>query len=356
MIDDRTPINNLPLPNIANKQTDDIPRIIAALMAIDAFTKATFGLGSVNNTADIDKPVSTAQAAADTATLNSAKAYADAVVTGLWDDRGAFDASSNTFPTTGGSGTAGAIMKGDIWTLNGVALSGPLLGYALGSTVRALSDAPGQTAANWAIGESGLSYAPEDAANKSTAVATDQASDVKYPSVKAVFDWATGLFQTLANKDATGGYAGLTLFKLNLKNTDGSVTSFLTNAATAARTWTLPNYDGTLAVLSDFMTALTGSLKVPVGTTAERDGTPMFGWLRGNVDLSRLEWWNGNAWSAVGSGATGGGADTVFEENSAVMTTSYTITAGKNALLAGPLTINAGVTLTIPTGSRLVIL
>jgi hypothetical protein len=38
----------------------------------------------------------------------------------------------------------------------------------------------------------------EDQANKSTDVATDQASNTKYPSVKAVYDWAVGLFATIA--------------------------------------------------------------------------------------------------------------------------------------------------------------
>ncbi len=45
-------------------------------------------------------------------------------------------------------------------------------------------------------GGSPLPYTPEDVANKSTSVVTDQASNVKYPSVKAVYDWATSLFQT----------------------------------------------------------------------------------------------------------------------------------------------------------------
>jgi hypothetical protein len=41
-----------------------------------------------------------------------------------------------------------------------------------------------------------LTYTPEDASNKSTSVITDQSSDVKYPSVKSVFDWANGAFTT----------------------------------------------------------------------------------------------------------------------------------------------------------------
>ena len=43
-----------------------------------------------------------------------------------------------------------------------------------------------------------LAFTPEDVANKSTSVTTDQASNTKYPSVKAVYDWAVGLFATIA--------------------------------------------------------------------------------------------------------------------------------------------------------------
>jgi len=62
------------------------------------------------------------------------------------------------------------------------------------------------------------------------------------------------------------------------------------------------------------------------------------------------------ATAPIGGGATGGGADTVFVENSQKVTTNYTITSGKNAVSAGPITINSGVTVTIPNGSRWVVL
>lgn len=55
-------------------------------------------------------------------------------------------------------------------------------------------------------------------------------------------------------------------------------------------------------------------------------------------------------------GATGGGSDTIFVENSRVMTTNYTLSTNKSASLVGPLTINSSITLTIPSGERLVIL
>ena len=54
-------------------------------------------------------------------------------------------------------------------------------------------------------------------------------------------------FEVVTNKDATGGYAGLTLFKINFKNVANTITSFFTNTNTAARTYTFQNRDGTIA-------------------------------------------------------------------------------------------------------------
>jgi len=55
------------------------------------------------------------------------------------------------------------------------------------------------------------------------------------------------------------------------------------------------------------------------------------------------------------SGATGGGSDKVIMENGTAITTNYTIGTSFgstcNAGSFGPITINAGVTLTIPSGS-----
>jgi hypothetical protein len=121
-------------------------------------------LSNVNNTSDMDKPVSTAQAAANAVVLASAQSYADSLVIGLLDDRGNYDASGNLFPTTGGSGTSGAIKKGDIWTIS---VAGTLGGHSVtaGDSIRALADAPGQTSASWAIMETNFGYTPLNSAS-----------------------------------------------------------------------------------------------------------------------------------------------------------------------------------------------
>lgn len=52
----------------------------------------------------------------------------------------------------------------------------------------------------------------------------------------------------------------------------------------------------------------------------------------------------------------GGGTDNVFVENDRTVTTSYTLTTGRNASSVGPITTNSGVVVTIPSGARWVIL
>ena len=65
-----------------------------------------------------------------------------------------------------------------------------------------------------------------------------------------------------------------------------------------------------------------------------------------------------------GGGATGGGTDTVFQENKLTVSTNYTIgtniggsgSVGTGASCVGPITVASGVTLTVPANARLVVL
>lgn len=93
------------------------------------------------------------------ATLQQVQSY----VVGLFDDRGNFT-PSGSYPSSGGSGTAGAILKGDIWTISGLGsgVSGTMGTKTVydGDTVRALSDTPGQTNSSWEASENALGYTP----------------------------------------------------------------------------------------------------------------------------------------------------------------------------------------------------
>jgi hypothetical protein len=95
----------------------------------------------------------------------------------------------------------------------------------------------------------------------------------------------------------------------------------------------------------------TGYFDLPVGSTAQRPGTPNLGMIRFNSDLSAYEGYNSAGWLPIGGGAKGGGTDDVFYENSQTITTNYTLTVGKNAMSAGPVTVQTGATVVVPSGS-----
>jgi hypothetical protein len=99
----------------------------------------------------------------------------------------------------------------------------------------------------------------------------------------------------------------------------------------------------------------TGAITIPDGTTAQRPGTPATGDIRFNTSLIQFEGYNGTAWGTIGGGAVGGGSDRTFYENDQTVTTNYTLTTNKNAMTAGPVTINSGVTVTVPSGSNWVV-
>tara|TARA_B100002019_G_scaffold271115_1_gene265249 strand:- start:320 stop:913 length:594 start_codon:yes stop_codon:yes gene_type:complete len=111
-----------------------------------------------------------------------------------------------------------------------------------------------------------------------------------------------------------------------------------------------PTFTGDVVINS------TTALRVPVGTDAQRNAyTASNGDIRYNTTSSTFEGYAGGAWGAIGGGATGAGGDAVFYENSLTVTTSYSITANSGAHCVGPLVINSGQTVTVPSSSHLVI-
>jgi len=99
-------------------------------------------------------------------------------------------------------------------------------------------------------------------------------------------------------------------------------------------------------------TAATGQANMPAGTTAQRTGSPIAGALRFNSTDVSFEGYDGTEWGSIGGGAEDG----VFYENEQAVSSNYTIVSTKNAMTAGPITINDGVTVTIETGGRWVVL
>ena len=99
----------------------------------------------------------------------------------------------------------------------------------------------------------------------------------------------------------------------------------------------------------------TGSLTLPVGTTAQRPSSAAEGMIRRNTTDSAFEGYTGTSWAPLGGGATGGGSDAWVVETDQTVTTSYELGAGKHGTTVSP-TINSGATVTVPSGAILVIL
>jgi len=110
-------------------------------------------------------------------------------------------------------------------------------------------------------------------------------------------------------------------------------------------------------------TSGTGSAVLPSGTDAQRDGSPLAGYIRFNTDADTFEGYDGTAWGAIGgaggglfkgeNGEVGSSAGDIFRINEQTLNTNVTIDADENASATGPLTIASGVTLTVTSGGNL---
>jgi len=100
-------------------------------------------------------------------------------------------------------------------------------------------------------------------------------------------------------------------------------------------------------------TSDTGSSKVAVGTTAQRDGSPATGMFRFNSTTTGFEGYNGSAWGSIGGGASAGGA---IYENLNTISANFTFTSNSNGMSVSPIEIASGVTVTVGSGQRWVIL
>lgn len=152
---------------------------------------------TVDNT-DPNNPIVNAASPDDvTDSLNAAKAYADGLVAGLLDLRGSYNPSSNLYPATGGSGTAGAVLKGDVWIISGNGVLGSKQVTA-GDVIISLIDTPGQNSGNWSTVENNYGYVPENTINKQNSMAVD-GTGLKFPTVDAVVAALLAKQETLVN-------------------------------------------------------------------------------------------------------------------------------------------------------------
>jgi len=158
-------------------------------------------------------------------------------------------------------------------------------------------------------------------------------------------DIATALTGSVASDGQTPMTGNLDMNSQKVVNlANGTVSTDAISLGQLTTAFTNPSFTGT------------GFMLIPKGTTAERPVSPVNGEIRYNTTTSQFEGYQGGAWGQLGGGATGGGGDEVFQENSLIVTTNYTITTGKNAMSVGPITINSGISVTVGADQRWVVL
>jgi hypothetical protein len=163
------------------------------------------------------------------------------------------NAMDNTF-VAGGLGIASATILGGIKVGSGLVIDATGILSSSGSTVNTVAGRS-PTSGNVALVKDDISLGN-----------VDNTSDVSKP-VSTAQSNALALKEIASNKDATGGYAGLTAYKLNLRNAANTITSFFQNSNTVARNYTLPDKDGVIATIAD----ITG-YSVPIATASTLGG------------------------------------------------------------------------------------
>lgn len=337
-------------PNLTQRHT--LPAVpsdtISLINTAQSVTNKTFSLGSNTLTGTLAQ-FNTALSDADFATLAGTETLTNKTISG----------ATNTLSNIGNSSL----------TNNSVTINGSTVALGGSTTVTATAS----SALTIGTGLSGTSYdgsAPVTIAVDGTVVTltgtqtltnktldsptiTLKQSAAPTPTAEGDIQWDTD-----GNFIVVGNGANQTIFPSTTS------THTLTNKTIVAANNTITTAaSGTLAA-TELNAALaelasekvqkssdTGSAMLPTGTTAQRDGSPTAGYLRFNATLNQFEGYNGTAWGAVGGGATGGVGNAAFYENDTTITADYTITTGKNAMTAGPVSIANGVTVTVPNGS-----
>ena len=149
---------------------------------------------------------------------------------------------------------------------------------------------------------------------------------------------------TLNQYEGYTSYTGATISTITFVTTTATLTTAtphgLTTGNTVFITGTTPAaYSGTFVITVTSTTTFTYTML----STPSGNATVVGSYIYGN-------------WAQIGGGATGAGGDQVFVENGVTVTANYTLSTNKNAMSVGPITINSGISVTVPSGQRWVIL
>jgi hypothetical protein len=207
---------------------------------------------------------------------------------------------------------------------------------------------------------SSASAASTSASNASTS-ATNAANSASSASTSATNAANSATAAALSASDAQTALEAFNQTYLGAKSSDPSVDNngdpvtagdwYFNTTTSRSRIYTGSAWENVIVDTSTVVakTSSTGSAVMPAGTDAQRDGSPAQGYLRFNTDSDSFEGYNGSAWSPVGGGNT---TTNGLWEHANTISANYTIASGNNALSAGPVTVNSGVSVTVPSGSN----
>ena len=207
--------------------------------------------------------------------------------------------------------------------------NGSLTSFALTSGSIAITPAK---SGQLLVGVNGVMQEPDDTGTNGFKVSS---SNVVFSSAPASGDtfWAVYQGQNVDIGTPSDGTVGLT--QLSATGT-ASGTTFLRGD----NTWVVPTDTDTDTVYTHPTTA--GNKHIPTGGATDQ-------YLKYDSSGTAV-------WADVSGGATGAGGDAVFMENELIVTTDYTLSTNKSAMSVGPVTVNSGVSVTIPSGYTWVVL
>lgn len=215
------------------------------------------------------------------------------------------------------------------------------------------ASAASTSATNASNSASAASTSATNASNSASSASTS-ASNASTSATNAAASAASAL---AALDDFTDTYLGAFSTDPTLDNDGNALTAgdlYFNTVANRLKVysgsaWSFAIVDTTTVVTK---TSSTGSAVIPSGATGDRDGSPANGYFRYNTSVNSFEGYVNGAWGGVGGAQAGG----VIFENSLTISSNYTLTTSKNGLSVGPITINSGVLVTVPSGQRWVIL
>ena len=229
---------------------------------------------------------------------------------------------------------------------------------------------------------------------------TTNVTSISFGSTGLTPSTATTGAVTVAGTLAVGsGGTGLTSLTANYIPY-GNGTSAFSSSSNLTFNGTTLAITGALTATADSAFSSTGALQIPSGTTGQQPAG-VAGKIRFNTTTVQFEGYNGTAWSTIGGGsaisndtstasyeyplfaaATSGTPTTIYTSNAkylykpstgdlqasqiaasnglvlnnATISTSYTVASGYNAMSVGPVTMGAGISVTLPSGSRWMVL